>query len=173
MTSPEGSTTSARSGSASPREMNQQMVTRLLAMPTESIPEGGYGLRVLEHTGRDSGQPHRTPVGVLARAQRRYLVCPDRTRDWPRNLTAHSQCVIRGGDRREELIAQPVDGDEGIDAVQTYLSVVQAPWALRAFGLPDDPTREHIAQEMARMIVFRLTDVSTGRQDVTTTEQES
>lgn len=149
------------------------MVARLLAVPAELIAEGGYGLRVLEHTGRDSGQQHLTPVGVLARFQWSYLVCPDRTRDWPRNLLASSRCLIRGGDQGDELTAHPVDRDEGIDVVQTYLSVVKAPWALRAFGPPDEPSREQIAQEMARMIVFRLMDVSAGRQDVPTTEQES
>lgn len=149
------------------------MVARLIAAPAEPIAEGGYGLRVLEHTGRDSGQQHLTPVGVLARAQWSYLVCPDRARDWPRNLIATSRCLIRGGDQCDELSAHPVDGDEGIDVVQTYLSVVKAPWAVRAFGLPDEPSREQIAPQMARMIVFRLMDVSAGHQDVPTTDQES
>lgn len=153
--------------------MNEQMVARLLAAQAEPIREGGYGLRVLEHIGRDSGQPHLTPVGVLMTGAGSYLVCPDRTRDWPRNLLAHPQCVIRAGERRDELTARPVEGDEGIDAVRTYLAVVQAPWAVRAFGLPDDPTRGQIAEQMTRMIVFRLSDVGARDQDVSTTEQEN
>lgn len=132
------------------------MVHRLLAQQPEPIAAGGYGLRVLQSTGRVSGAAHCTPVGVLRRANSSYLVCPDRTRDWPRNLLAHPRCAIRAGDGQDHRSARPVDGQEGIAAVATYLSVVQTPWALRAFGLSDDPSPEEIAQAMPRMIVFRL-----------------
>lgn len=188
MTTSEAPFGAARSGPPTPREMNKQMVARLLATPAEPIPSGGYGLRVLEHRGRDSGRAHHTPVGVLAMEEHSYLVCPDRTRDWPRNLEHQPRCAILGSDRRDALEAHSVAGEEGIDAVATYLSVVQAPWALRAFGLPDDPSREQVADAMPRMIVFRLTaeekvgsdeadkvvDVaSAGPDDARTTEQES
>lgn len=177
-----------RSGPPTPREMNEQMVARLLATQPEPIPSGGYGLRVLEHHGRNSGRAHHTPVGVLAMAEHSYLVCPDRTRDWPRNLERKSRCAILGGDRRDALEALEAAGEEGIDAVSTYLSVVQAPWALRAFGLPDDPSREQVADAMPRMVVFRLTAeavdepdeadevvevASAGPDDARTTEQEN
>lgn len=188
MTTFEAPSDAGRSGPPTPREMNEQMVARLLATPVEPIPSGGYGLRVLEHHGRNSGRTHHTPVGVLAMAAHSYLVCPDRTRDWPRNLEHRSRCAILGGGRRDEFEALEVAGEEGIDAVSTYLCVVQAPWALRAFGLPDDPSREQVADAMPRMVVFRLAaegevdaedadgvvDVaSAGPDDARTTEQEN
>ncbi len=156
MSQSEQVTPTAQGGKPSLRQMNEQMVQRLLAQQADAIADGGYGLRVLEHTGRDSAHLHRTPIGVLLRAGCSYLVCPDRTRDWPRNLLAAPRCVIHGGVQRDERCAHPIDGDEGIDVVTHYVSVVQAPWALRAFGLSDDPARDEVARAMPRMIVFRL-----------------
>lgn len=156
MSQPEQVTPAAEVNRPSPRQLNEQMVQRLLAQQPDPIADGGYGLRVLEHTGRDSAHLHRTPIGVLRRAGHSYLVCPDRTRDWPLNLMAVPRCVILGGSERDERFARPTDGDEGIDVVAHYLSVVQAPWALRAFGLNEDPSRDEVARAMPRMIVFQL-----------------
>ena len=78
-------------------DMNQDMARRLRIGPGQPLADGGYALRVVQVPGRRSGRPVVTPVGVLRWGGQDYLVCPDRTRDWPRNLTAHPECLLWTG----------------------------------------------------------------------------
>lgn len=136
--------------------MNEAMVTRLLSEPAVPVPEGGYALRVLETTGRATGRAVWTPLGVLRLHGIDYVVTPDRTRDWARNLRRTPACAAMAGQTRTEARATPVDGDRAAEVVRGYLAVVAAPWALAAFGLPADPTLDDIRPELARIGVFRL-----------------
>lgn len=148
--------------SQSPREANAAMTKKLLSAAPVQIPEEGYGLRVLATTGRHTGRSHLTPVGVLRHHGRSYVVCPDRTRDWPRNLRTQPECVIRIGSHRWRCHAAAVTGEPGVEVVAAYLSVVQAPWALRSFGLGEAPDPEEITASFGRFDVFRLDDADRG-----------
>ncbi len=132
------------------------MVKRLVSTPPVPLVEGGYALRILHTVGRRSGQVRSTAVGVLQRNGNSYLVCPDRTRDWPRNLVADQTCLIQAGTERAPFAAIPVEGGEAVDTIGAYLAVVQVPWARRAFGLGENPGREQIGAALSRMAVFRL-----------------
>lgn len=138
------------------RGTNADMIARLLAAPAEEIPEGGYGLRLLTTAGRHTGRHHRTPVGVLRLDDLAYVVCPDRKRDWPRNLLADPECVVRIGAQRHNCYAVRITGNTAIEVVANYLSVVRAPWALRSFALEDPRDRGQIAAALCRFAIFRL-----------------
>lgn len=142
----------------SPRQLNADMVSRLLSATATEIPDGEYGLRVLSTTGRRTRHEHLTPVGVLRRGGRRFLVCPDRRRDWPRNLFAHPTCSLRSGARQWWCTAREVTGADAADVVAAYLTVVEAPWALRAFGLGRSPDRASILAALPRFAIFLLDD---------------
>lgn len=137
-------------------DVNAQMVDRLLSGVPAPLVEGTCALRVLETVGRRSGRLRRTPVGVLRRAEVSYLVCPDRGRDWPQNLLAHPRCVILAGAERDRYEAVPVEDREALESVSSYLSAVQVPWALAAFGLGKNPDDEQISRALPRMAVFGL-----------------
>lgn len=139
-----------------PRAMNAQMTQRLLVTEPDEIPVGGYGLRVLEVPGRRSGEPRRTPVGLLRLEDGYRLVCPDRTRDWPSNLIAAGHGSVLAGGRRDDYRTEELHGRPAAEAVSRYLAAVDAPWAVAAFGLPDHPTPEQVEPALDRMAVFAL-----------------
>jgi deazaflavin-dependent oxidoreductase (nitroreductase family) len=138
------------------RAMNDQMVQRLLAGAVAPLPPEGYVLRVLEVAGRETGEPRRTPVGLLDHAGAGYLVCPDRRRDWPNNLIAAGRCAVLAGDQRTEYAVAEVTGQEAAEVVSAYLTVVTVPWARSAFGVSADASIPEIRTQLARMAVFRL-----------------
>lgn len=132
------------------------MVKRLTSSPPVPLVEGGYALRALQTLGRRSGRARWTPVGVLQHNGRSYLVCPDRTRDWAQNLLADQSCLVQAGTEQAWCQAIEVKGDEAVDSIGAYLSVVRMPWARHAFGLGDDPDRAQIGAASSRMAIFRL-----------------
>lgn len=136
--------------------VNTEMARKLLAADPEPIPEGGYGLRVLETTGRHSGQTRQTPLGVLLLHGTRYLVSPDANRDWVRNLAATPACRLRAGDSTENVRALPIGGDEAVSVISAYLAAVQAPWALAAFPVGPGASADEIAAHLGSLAVFRL-----------------
>lgn len=138
------------------RQLNAQMTERLLQAPPEPVTEGSYALRVLQSRGRISGRPRRTPVGVTQVGGRWYLVSPDRSRDWVRNLRADPDCLLLAGDRQQAQQALPAAQDEAAAAVATYLSVVRAPWALRAFPVAPGASHSEIVRHLNTLAVFRL-----------------
>ncbi|MGW4399800.1 nitroreductase family deazaflavin-dependent oxidoreductase [Amycolatopsis nivea] len=136
--------------------VNAEMVRKLLAADPNPIPERGYGLRVLETTGRRSGRPRQTPLGVLRLDGTRYLVSPDARRDWVRNLVATPNCRIRAGGVDESVCAQLVGGDEAVSVISAYLTAVQAPWALAAFPVGPTASAAEIAAQLGSLAAFRL-----------------
>ncbi|QUQ65580.1 F420H(2)-dependent quinone reductase [Kutzneria sp. CA-103260] len=138
------------------RAINARMVAQLLAEQPQPLAEGQHAVRVLESSGRASGQPRRTPLGVTQVEGCHYLVSPDRGRDWVRNLAAEPRCALVTLDGPQPQIAVPVTGPEAAAAIGTYLSTMRVPWAVRAFPVAPDSTREQILAHLDTIAVFRL-----------------
>lgn len=145
------------------QELNDQMVGRLLHQQPQPLTEGGYALRVLEARGRLTGKVHRTPLGVLLHHGAQYLVCPDRSRDWVRNLATHPDCLLSTAAGCEGARASSVPAPLAVEVIACYLAVVTVPWATSAFGLHDDANLAEIEAALPRMAVFVL-----NRRDGTT-----
>lgn len=143
-------------------DMNAQMISRILGDPAQPVTDNGYALRVVETQGRLSGKAHRTPLGVTQVGGHRYLVCPDRRRDWVRNLQAHAECALLAGGDRHPATASPVAGSEAAAVVSIYLNAVTAPWALRAFPVTPDASTAEIQRQLTLMAVFRLDPADGG-----------
>ncbi|WP_394620018.1 nitroreductase/quinone reductase family protein [Lentzea sp. JNUCC 0626] len=137
-------------------ELNAQMIEQILVNPAQPVADDGYGLRVVEIRGRRSGRPHRTPLGLTQVSGRQYLVCPDRRRDWVRNLRARVECILLAGGEQQSRSAVPVEGEEAAVVVSVYLSAVKAPWALRAFPVAPGSSTTEIERHLGEMAVFRL-----------------
>ncbi|GIL30935.1 nitroreductase/quinone reductase family protein [Actinocatenispora comari] len=135
---------------------NQRMIERILAEPPGQVRNDVCVLRVLETVGRTSGRRHRTPVGLLGHGQDRYLVCPDRDRDWPANLRGHPRCLLLAGSERVEYLAAPMAGDEAAHAVAAYLAATAMPWVAAAFPVAEGADLAQVAEALPQMAVFRL-----------------
>jgi deazaflavin-dependent oxidoreductase (nitroreductase family) len=77
-------------------------------------------LRMLRVHGRRTGRLRTTPVLVLRRAGRRYLVAPRGETDWTRNLRAAGWGELIRGGRVERVRAAEVTGEERAVVVATY-----------------------------------------------------
>ncbi len=141
------------------RAMNAEMTAKLIGIPAEPPPEGGYALRVVETRGRSSGTPRRVPLAVVAKDGGRYLVSPVRDRDWVVNLLATPECALLAAGERAEARAEPAGGDEAARVVATYLAAMSVPWAIKAFPVPQDASHEQILEHLPGMAVFRLSTV--------------
>ncbi|WP_217913731.1 nitroreductase/quinone reductase family protein [Miltoncostaea marina] len=113
------------------------------------------GLRMLRVHGRRSGRLRSTPVLVLRRRGRRYLVAPRGRTDWARNLDAAGWGELIHGRRTERFRATPVGGDERAAVVAAY--VRRFGWLTgRFFDLPRRPTADQARRVAGRHPVFRV-----------------
>lgn len=149
------------------KAMNEQMTQRLLSGPAQPLPDDGYTIRVLEVPGRRTGTVHQTPVGLLSYAGAEFLVSPDGTRDWAENVRAAQTATLRAGEVTDSYTADEVHGRPAAEAVTAYLSVVTAPWAVAAFGVPDGASVDEVATHVDRMAVFTLTPDASDSPDDT------
>ncbi|WP_328455961.1 MULTISPECIES: nitroreductase/quinone reductase family protein [unclassified Amycolatopsis] len=140
------------------RAMNAEMAAKLVDAPAETPPEGGYALRVVETRGRSTGTPRQTPLAVVARSDRHYLVSPVRDRDWVANLVATPDCALLSAAGRQECRADEIGGAEAAEVVATYLAAMAVPWAIKAFPVPQDASPAQIREHLPDMAVFRLSD---------------
>jgi len=134
--------------------MNAGMVDRILAGPAQPYPDGGYALRVVRTTGRRTGTQRATPLGVVRVDDLLYLVTPDRSRAWARNIDADAAVVLDpDGDARTAVPAPP---EQAVPAIAAYLRAMQVPWALKAFPVGPDDGPETIAEHLDTIAVYRL-----------------
>lgn len=138
------------------RTMNRSMVTRLLEDDPQPLQDEGFATRVLETVGRRSGQVRRTPIAVVRSRGLSYLVSPDLSRDWVRNLGAQPQCTVLSRDVSFDARAEPAEHDESIRVIRTYLQSMTVPWALKAFPIGPDASDAEIAANLATIAVLRL-----------------
>jgi deazaflavin-dependent oxidoreductase (nitroreductase family) len=134
--------------------MNATMSQKILAEPAQPLVENGYALRVVHTTGRRSGERRATPLGAVQIDGRLYLISPDRSRAWVRNLDAEPACTLAPG--ADERTAVPAPAAEAAPAVSAYLRAMQVPWALRAFPVGPEASLEEITAHLHSIAVYRL-----------------
>jgi deazaflavin-dependent oxidoreductase (nitroreductase family) len=136
-----------------PHEINAKMIARIGGMPLQPYREGGYALRVLEVTGRRTGQPHQVPMAVTQVGGQRYLTAPNRDRQWVKNILAAGECRLVGDGPARAVL---VEGDEAAGVIKTYLTVLDMPFATAAFPVDPGESVERIAEHTGHTAVFRL-----------------
>jgi hypothetical protein len=137
--------------------MGRQMTGRLMVAPAQPLPDPGYALRVLEIAGRRSGAPVDTPIGVLARDGRRFMVSPDASRDWVANLRSAGTATLKAGNLTESISTVELHGRPAAEVVVAYLAVVTVSWAVAAFRVPDGTSAEEVeTRHLDRMAVFEV-----------------
>jgi deazaflavin-dependent oxidoreductase (nitroreductase family) len=84
----------------------------------------GIGLRhnyLLQVRGRKSGRIYSTPVDVLDRDGKRYLVAPRGYTQWVRNAIASGAVSLKKGRRSEEFGVRLLSEDEKPEILKSYL----------------------------------------------------
>ena len=84
----------------------------------------GLGLRhnyLLQVRGRKSGRIYSTPVDVLDRNRKRYLVAPRGYTQWVRNAIARGRVSLKRGRRSEEFGLRLLSDDEKPEILKAYL----------------------------------------------------
>src|SRR5215813_10480892 len=94
---------------------------------------------LLEVRGRKSGRVYSTPVNVLERNGKRYLVAPRGYTQWVRNMIAIGAAVLVKGTRRERVSLKMIADDDRPEILKAYLDryklTVQRYFPIRA-GAP-------------------------------------
>ncbi len=139
------------------RESNRRMAEDILAADPAPYVDGDYVRRVVEIRGRRSHDHHRVPIAVVTLGGNQYLVSPVLDRNWVKNLLHDPEVTILTKDGRDPRRGVPVaDPDEAANVVSTYLSRMNAPWAISQFPFPRDASLDQIRRSIAQLAVFRL-----------------
>lgn len=76
---------------------------------------------LLQVRGRKSGRVYSTPVDLLSRNGKRYLVAPRGYTQWVRNASASSTLSLKKGRRSEEFAVRILSDDEKPEILKSYL----------------------------------------------------
>lgn len=114
------------------------------------------GSRVLEVTGRTSGEPRRTPVNLLSFDGARYLVAPRGNTQWVKNLRAAPQGRLLVGRRAEAFAAVEVSDAEKPPLLRAYLK--RWKWEVGVFfgGVGPEASDEELTRIAPDHPAFRL-----------------
>jgi deazaflavin-dependent oxidoreductase (nitroreductase family) len=114
------------------------------------------GSRVLEVTGRKSGEPRRTPVNPMTFEGTRYLVAPRGHTQWVRNLRASGSGRLLVGRRAEQFSAVELPDSEKTPLLRAYLKKWK--WESGQFfgGVGPDAPEEELRRIAPDHPVFKI-----------------
>ena len=115
-----------------------------------------WGSRVLEVTGRTSGEPRRTPVNLLTVEGTEYLVSPRGEGQWVRNVRAAGTGELRAGRRTERFRGRELADDEKVPVLRAYLRRWKAEVGVFFDGVSADSSDAEIAAIAPKHPAFRL-----------------
>jgi deazaflavin-dependent oxidoreductase (nitroreductase family) len=84
----------------------------------------GLGLAhnyLLEVRGRKTGRIYSTPVNLLERGGKEYLVAPRGYTQWVRNVAANNEAVLVRGSKRRQVSLSPIKDDAKAGILKEYL----------------------------------------------------
>ena len=109
---------------------------------------------MIEVCGRKSGERHQVPLAVFQYDGMRYLIAPERSRDWVQNLLASGECVLISKTQQESCRAVLSFDPVALAAVRVYSS--QLGWASEQFPFSPTDSAEEIGLKEAEFAIFRL-----------------
>lgn len=116
-----------------------------------------WGSRVLEVTGRTSGEPRRTPVNLLVLDGSDYLVSARGEGQWVRNVrAADGRLDLLLGKRRTTYRAVELAGDAKVAVLREYLRRWKAEVGVFFDGVTAASSDEEIAAVAPKHPAFRL-----------------
>jgi deazaflavin-dependent oxidoreductase (nitroreductase family) len=116
---------------------------------------GPSHMRLLEVRGRKSGVLRATPVDVLSRGGRLYLVAPRGYTEWVRNAEAGGEVTLRRGRRAAAYRVRPLSDAEKPAILKAYLDDFRRE-VQRYFPVPAGSPPEAFAPLAPRYPAFEL-----------------
>ncbi|HLG74866.1 MAG TPA: hypothetical protein VKX46_00545 [Ktedonobacteraceae bacterium] len=140
------------------REMKQTgnatMAQRVLQMPVVPYEDGKFVYRVVEIRGRKSGTMRQVPLAVFQYEGIRYLIAPERSRDWVQNLQVTGECLLITSKQQEHYHAALTFDPTALAAVRAYIG--QLAWASQQFPFSPNDNDEYIRSKTEQFAIFRL-----------------
>ena len=116
-----------------------------------------WGSRVLEVSGRSTGQPRRTPVNLLTVDGQSYLVSARGEGQWVRNVRAgDGRLALIVGRRRTEYVATEMSGDAKRAVLRAYLRRWKMEVGVFFDGVDADSSDEELDRVAPKHPVFVL-----------------
>ncbi len=112
------------------------------------------GTYLLTTIGRKTGKAYTTPVALVEREGKRWLVAPYGVVNWVRNARAAGEVMLTRQGKTETLRIEPASADESGAILKAY--VHQQPTTEPFFAAKPDSPPEAFAAEAASHPVFRL-----------------
>lgn len=120
-----------------------------------------WGSRVLEVTGRSSGEARQVPVNLLSFDGNNYLVSARGTGQWVRNVrAAGGRLDLLLGRRRQHVVATELTDDEKPPVLRAYLRRWKAEVGVFFDGVTADSTDDQLRAAGPDHPVFILWEVS-------------
>ena len=117
------------------------------------------GSRVLEVSGRKTGQPRRTPVNLLTLGDATYLVAPRGETEWVRNVrAAGGELDLLLGRKRTHYRATELPDAEKPGVLRPYLKRWKSEVGMFFDGVGPKSTDEEMAAIAHKHPVFRITE---------------
>ena len=109
----------------------------------------------LQVRGRKSGRVYSTPVDILSRDGKRYLVAPRGQTEWVRNAIASGTISLKKGRRSEQFGVRLLSDDEKPEILKSYLDRYRLT-VQRYFPMPAGSSSEAFRPLSGRYPVFEL-----------------
>lgn len=134
------------------------VLTKTLLRAGVKLVGFGTPTYLLTVRGRKSGQPRTTPISVVERDGKRYLMTPYGVVDWVRNLRAAGEATLTRGHLTQTIRAQELPSGEASLVLQAF---IQSGHPIgRFFGTPAGATREEFERQALIHPVFVLQSVA-------------
>ena len=115
---------------------------------------GPANSRILRVRGARTGRVFETPVNLVVRDGRRYLVSPYGNRTWARNARATGAVELQRGSQREEVRLQEIGGAEAVAVLRQYYA--ENPITRSFFDVTEASSDEAWSTEAPRRPVFGI-----------------
>ena len=115
-----------------------------------------WGSRVLRVRGRKSGEWRTSPVNLLTRDGKQYLVAPRGHTQWVRNLRVTNEGELLLGSRAQRFKAVEVPDDQKVPILRDYLKRWKFEVGVFFGGVSDQSSDEELKRIAPDHPVFRI-----------------
>jgi hypothetical protein len=122
---------------------------------------GPAGLHLLRIRGRKTGLLRTTPVNLIVRGGRRWLVAPYGEVAWVRNAREAGQAELLRGRTAERILLREATAEEAVPVLRSYLRQLKLVVGPYFDVTPSSPDAAFMA-EAPRHPVFLLTGTATS-----------
>lgn len=132
---------------------------RLFNVLTRTLLRAGFKMGVmylLTVRGRKSGQPRTTPIAIIEKDGKRYVITPYGVVNWVRNLRAAGEALITRGHHSERVRAIELPANEAGPILKRVLTDGIPSFLEKYFEVTANSSREEFERAAVRHPVFSL-----------------